>query len=237
MSEEKKAKSVGLPATDEATQLRNYMKAGMHLCKIREIVEWVDDKGQPKKDKNGNPGIKIVFYTRGEDKDGAAIEPEMEANYYYSPLPITDPSRNDPSKVCKSEFKLTKAKQALGFGTGEVKAPEAKKAKVWVAVKLQEIVDQDGQPVYKDGKPVAYHIVEDLFPYKADEKVNNFGRQNFKGDPETDPGNFKSGYFFEQKKQTIVKPASDDAPLSPGPSESPITQGDVAAAPTKGDDW
>lgn len=233
-----KAKSVGLPETEEQKDFRYFMKAGLHVAKVREIVQLVDKDGKLQNDKNGNPGIKIIFYTRDKNEKGESVEPEAEAAYYYSPLPIDDPDRKNPDKMCKSEFKLTKLKQAMGFGLKAISAADAKKAKIWIAIKRQDIVDQEGNPVYKDGKAISYHVVEDVFPYDANSPDTKFGRPVLMGDPITDAANFLTGYFYEKKQKTVSgSTSSKPASSASAGSETPISEGEVSAAPTQGDDW
>lgn len=190
---EEKAKPMGMPGTEEGNSVK-YMQAGLHLAKIAEIVEAVDKEGKCLLDKNGNPAIKVTFQNKAEET--------ISGIYYYSTLPLDHPDRKVDDKRCKSEFRLHQLKTAMGFGVKSVPVDKAKTAKVWLVVKLQDIVDREDNPVLKDGKPKTWHVVGDVYPVKADDP--NKGRPVLRGDPTTDSANFHTGVFYEKKVDTTV---------------------------------
>ena len=58
------------------------------------------------------------------------------------------------------------------------------------------------------------------------------------GDPITDADNFLTGYFYEKKQKTVSgSTSSKPANSTSAGSETPISEGEVSAAPTQGDDW
>ena len=237
MSETSKPKSSGIPGTEESTQ-QKYMQAGLHLVKVKEIVEAVNSKTNEKMfDGNGNPGIEIVF----TNKEGE----EIKGLYFYSTLPFDHPDRKDDKKRCKSEFRLHQLKQAMGFGVKPIPADKAKTVKFWLVVKLQDIVDKENNPLYGDnGKPRTWHVVGDAFPIEKDE-AGNVKRPKLKGDPQTDPNNFMTGVFHEYKVDTKApapepkaeefEPAPQDISTPADETPATIPSGE---APTKpGEDW
>jgi len=60
-------------------------------------------------------------------------------------LPINHPDRQDDSRRCKSEFKLTQMKKAFGFGSKSIPLAEIKAKKCWMAIRRQDYVDAQGK--------------------------------------------------------------------------------------------
>ena len=222
---EPKSTPVGMPATEEGDS-RKYMKEGLHLAKILSISHYVDDKDQPKTDKNGNPGLKVVFANReGEEMDGI---------YYYSTLALNDPRRKDEANKCKSEFKLHNLKRALGFGTKPTPIEEIRKKKIWLVVFLQEYFDTTGNPVFgTNGKARKFHHVGDVYPY--DPNSEGRGRPVLKGDPRTDADNFLTGVFYEKKIDTTKTVASNET--QPSGDEMQVTGNDLQSASATDGEW
>lgn len=226
----------GLPETAEGG---SYMGAGMHLVKIHSIENAKNDDGTPKKDKNGNPGLKIVFENRGGES--------ISQVYYYSPLPVNHPDRLDDNKRCKSEFKLTQLKKAFGFGTRSITTEELKTKKCWMAIRQTNVEDAAGNPILKDGRQKSYTSIAEVFPLKEATAADpSRGRPVLKGDPETDPANFLKGYFYEVKvdvapqQSTINSAGFETGPgndFQAGAGEIPVSSDEIPGAPTPGADW
>ena len=222
---ETKSFSVGMPATEEGDNPK-YMKEGLHLAKVLSISQYVDDKDVPKTDKNGNPGLKVVF----ANKDGERID----GTYYYSILPLDDPKRREDQYKCKSEFKLHALKRALGFGTNATPVEEIRKKKIWLVVILQEYFDSTGNPVFNDkGKVKKFHQVGDVYPYDATSEGH--GRPVLKGDPRTDAENFLTGVFYEKKISTALMVASNEA--NQNEDHQSGTSDDLKTSSVDGNEW
>jgi hypothetical protein len=236
MAEPKKTTGAqsGLPATEESEN-RKYMSAGLHTVKIKAIlqnVKKVGDKEEIILDKKGNPSCRIVFVNKAGE--------EIEGTYFFSQFPAGDARRKDERFVCKSEFKLHHLKQALGFGTAQAPEAEVKKKKIWLAVAHQIVVDSEGNQLFKDNKPRQYSIVKEVYPYN--DKATDEGRPELVGDPQTDPDNFKTGFFFEKKTDSgAAKPASSEiAEETTTSSETPVSESDMPPPETGGNganDW
>jgi hypothetical protein len=222
---ETKSFTVGMPATEEGVNPK-YMKAGLHLVKVLSISQYVDDKDVPKTDKNGNPGLKVVF----ANKDGETID----GIYYYSTLPLDDPKRREDQYKCKSEFKLHALKRALGFGTNPTPMEEIRKKKIWLVVILQEYFDTAGKPVFNDkGKAKKFHQVGDVYPY--DGTSEGHGRPVLKGDPRTDADNFLTGVFYEKKVTNTMRATNSEAILSE--DQVAVISDDLKTSVVDGSEW
>ena len=222
---ETKPKSVGMPGTEESTNTK-FMQAGLHLVKVKEIFEAVDKDGKKMLDKTGNPAVKVVFVNKAEE--------EIEGIYFYSPLAFDDPKRKLEEFKCKSEFRLHQLKTAMGFGMKPIPQDAAKKAKLWLVVKLQETVDAQGNPVMneKTGKQKTWHTVGDAIAIAKDENEKLI-RPMLKGDPQTDPENFRTGVFFETKVDKTVSAATAMEHEEPAPQTS--LPGETPANPAAGE--
>lgn len=189
-----------MPATESEPQ-RKYMSAGLHLAKIVHLAENLKETAGKKEvicDRNNNPSIKVTF----ENKAGEQIDQV----YFYSTYPLGDPRRKDDKTKCRSEFKLHRLKEVLGFGNADVPVAEVKKKKLWIAIAHQIMVDNDGNQLFKEGKPRQFNILKDVFPYKKEEA--NGGRPVLSGDPETDKDHFLMGYFYDKKVDKSVSSAT-----------------------------
>ena len=141
MSEEQQ--KMDLPVTEEYQEREggNYMKKGPHKMKITSIGPWM--KGDKEaKDSRGYPGVTIKF----ENKDGEI----MFGYFYYNPHPGDHISRQSDETRCKSEWKLSKLKGALGFdANAKIPFAEASKKAIWGTVKEIQVVDTSGKELKK----------------------------------------------------------------------------------------
>jgi len=190
-----------IPKTDEGT--RFIERAGVFLLSPISVTQNVDDKGVPKNDKNGNPGIKITFRSdKGE---------VISATYYYSKYPFGDARREDPNLKCGSEFWLTNLKAVLGFKANEEIPPEKfMKGKFWGRVKEIRLKDK------KTGEIVKTYWELNRSKYDVyNPQLETKGRPSISGDPEFGP---LGGEFVEVKDdfrtgggESAAKPAGPKA--------------------------
>lgn len=193
-------KITSFPQTSESAM--KLPPVGLNLCSIIDMNEWEDKQGNPKKDNRGYPGISVVF--SNEQKEN------ISANFYYSDKPIDDPSRQDDNLKCKSEFLFDRLKRALGFSSSDNPDIESiKMRKLWVPVILKQIVDKEGKPLYKDGKPKEFkEVLKEFYAYNE-----GMAAPILAGDPihssSTEPG----GIFLvlEKDYKASTAPSTDRA--------------------------
>lgn len=199
MSEE----NVGLPATQKASDPASYIPAGLHVLVIHSIKPFRDDKGIPKKDKHGNPGLEIEFAEVVETPEGSnkfkKTGNTARTFFYYSELPPGDPNRN-----CPSEWKLAGLKKALKIPEEDTSDFEkVRKIKIWGAIK--KVVKGDS---------VFHEPAGKFFPFEGLDK-----KPALEGDPtlkqyKDNPG----GIFYEERADrgsSRSSRGSEDTPQEP----------------------
>jgi hypothetical protein len=179
-----------MPATSEETPQKPSMSAGLQLVKVVEIKQWLNDKGEQKKDDRGWPGIEIVLMNKAKET--------VSFTNYYCDKPLNSDIRKDPNLRCKSEFYLTRFKQALNLPMNEVDDKDIIGKKLYVPIGELHIVDSDGKAVYgSDGKPIIYtELVKQFFPFKDGEAP-----PDLVGDPLLNKG-VAAGIFYRAKQST-----------------------------------
>jgi len=135
---------------DEASQVisayiqETSIPCGIHLFRINNIEEAM--KGSTiMTDSNNNPGLRITFRNKPDPAYGN-IAGKISDLFYY-PATVTNP--------CKSDFKLRNLKKALGVKPEESQNIETLKSlKFWGIVQDVRHIDEQGNPILSNGKPV-----------------------------------------------------------------------------------
>lgn len=106
---------IDLPETSDQQRT---VPIGVHRMTIVKMEKALDKKNQPILDNRNYPAIRMVFQTASGE--------QIDSLFHYSTKPANDPTRNDPTMYCRSEFRLTNLKRALGYGNEPVKADAIK---------------------------------------------------------------------------------------------------------------
>jgi hypothetical protein len=205
-----------LPASS-ADEGKSYLPAGLHKLKVVSITDWTDKDGKVKTDDRGWPGLTVTL----KNKDGI----EVTFNNYYCNVGMNDPKRTNENTRCKSDYFLTKFKNALGFGQEEVPMNKIIGKFVWMPVVAVYQTHADGSPYMKDGKQLVYHELDKVF-FPDAEKDGTKISYAMPGDPLI-AGQELGGIFKRSKvkKDTTTASATSGAAAPPaGHSPTAETQ-------------
>jgi len=161
----------------------NQMLPGLHLVTIDKIMDFTDENGKPKKDKDGHPGIRIIFI----NKDKKTISDI----FYYSM------NKNDK---CASEWKLRKLKAAMGLSAEKSQnAKEYKSKEIYLVVQKVDLIDKNTGEIFTDHEGNPKWRSQATSNYYA--CVEGKSKPIIEGDPEYNNGN-PSGIFYGTKEVT-----------------------------------
>ena len=212
-----------LPASspDESS---TFLPAGLHKLKVVSITDWVDKNGALKHDDRGWPGLTVTL----KNKDDVSITFD---NYYCNVGP-TDPKRSNEATRCKSDFYLTRFKNALGFGQEEVPMEKIIGKFLWMPVCEVHYTNADGTPfIGNNGKEMIYNeLIKEFYPVKnkEGEKIE----YDLPGDPLK--GKPIAGIFISKKVKKSSTTVSTSGAAAPPPNQAQVP--DVAANQSTDDD-
>ena len=204
-----------LPATHASPDGGNYPSAGYHLFKVDDAVVGAKKKDNvtPILDKNGNPAVRIIFKCQVVNAEGEKEIRKIDCIFFYSPLPPSDPRRDDPTKNCPSEWVFSKMKKAFGFPLKKsIGKEEIEKGMAWGMVVDEVNVDRES------GEMIATY-----------QRLKNDGFRPYiesmptKGKPEMDPK------LFTEKK-LVTKREKDEEPEATFTDTQDELGGDTASA-------
>lgn len=210
---------VKIPVTS-ADEGQTFMSPGLHRLKVVSITEYVDKDGKPKKDDRGWPGLTVTL----KNKNGETIA----FSNYYCTAAADDPIRKDDARRCKSDYYLTKFKNALGFGQEEVATSSIIGKYLYMPVVEVHYTNADGTPfIGNNGKEMIFTELEKEF-YPDVKPADGQKAYDFEGDPIT-AGKPLGGRFVTKKirKGSTVSSNAGSAKPIVGAANPPAEPSDL----------
>ena len=200
--------SINLPPAEGGGEAKKgeFMPVGCHRMRIDDMEHGKDGNGVPILDKRNHPCIKITFINEDGEKQSSL--------FFYNELEIGDPKRQDDTLKCKSEFRLSNLRIAMGLDTSEELTLEDAKTRFFFGV-IQKVEFYD--PDNKDKIVKSFHDFDSTFYPDADEKPKILG------DPANNDGN-PGGVFVRLVKATNKMMAGTSSSSSNDSKEEPEEQ-------------